>query len=201
MYYTVTKEAVNALMSMPGEISGSVLRKDKQFIVSRGGSKKVAQAEEEMVDMGHFFRYKDIKSSVFYPWGKRVVSLLAIATAFNMDQDRVREIGEASTEISSLKAIFNRYFKNTEQLLQEVCQDWRKNNTVGRVELKEFDAIKKRAVVALYNLDFHPIFCDYFCGYLTKVAQSSEGRKVTCKEERCYFNGNCDFHEFIIKWE
>ncbi len=200
MYYTVTKEEINNIMGMPGEVSGEVLQNDKRFIIKKGGRRKVVEAEEEMSDYGHSFSYNKIKKKAFYPWGKRVLSLLAISNIFKMEQSMIKNLGKNSVIMPPWVKFKIRYFSSTEQVLENFARNWRKNNTVGRVEIKKIDKEKKQVVVVLYNLDFHPIFCDYFCGYLAKMVEISEGRSVSCQEEKCYFSGDCDFHQFVVKW-
>ncbi len=200
MYYTISKEEVDSIMNMPGEVSGALLKKDQSFIIKKAGKRKVCEVEENMSDFGYSFSYSKINKKYFYPWGNRILSIMAIANVFSMEKEKITEMGRLSTNDSFFKKIINRYFKGTEEVLSSVCRNWRKGNTIGRLELKEFSKKEKRAVVVLYNLDFHPIFCDYFCGYLAGSVEISEGTSVICEEERCYFNGNCDFHEFVIRW-
>ncbi len=200
MYYIIGREETNNIMSMPGEVSGEVLRKDRQYIAKRGGKKKVIEAEEEMADLGHSFSYEKISKKNFYPWGTRVLSLFAIASVFKLEKTKIKELGKKSLNLSTCKKLRYRYLKSTEEVLKELCGNWRKSNTVGRIELKEINEKEKKAVVTLYNLDFHPIFCDYFCGILSKLVETSEGKKADCKETMCYFNGDCDYHQFIITW-
>lgn len=185
---------------MPGEVSGALLKKDMNFIVAQGNRKKIYEVEENMSDFGYSFSYSRIKKKNFYPWGNRILSLMAIASVFNMEREKIEEMGRASVNSSFFKKIVGRYFKNTEQALSDICHNWRRNNTIGRLELKEINKEEKRATVVLYNLDFHSIFCDYFCGYLAGSVELSEKTSVVCKEERCFFHGDCDFHEFLIKW-
>lgn len=185
---------------MPGEVSGNLLKRDESFILRNGGRKKVYEVEDSMSDLGHSFSYSRIKKKNFYPWGNRILSIISIANAFNMEKEKIEQMGRLSVTNSFIVKLITRRFKSTEDVLRNICRNWRKNNTIGRLELKEINNEKKSAVVILYNLNFHGIFCDYFCGYLAGCVEISEGTSAVCKEEKCYFNGNCDFHEFVIKW-
>ncbi len=200
MYYTISNEEAKHIMSMPGEVSGALINKDKNFILKKGGRKKIHEVEENMSDFGYSFSYSKIKEKNFYPWGNRILSIISIASVFNMEKEKIEEMGRMTISDSAFRRIISRYFKKTEDILSDICHNWRKNNTIGRLELKEINKQEKKAVIVLYNLNFHAIFCDYFCGYLAGSVEISEGSSAVCKEENCYFNGNCDFHEFVIRW-
>ncbi len=200
MYYTISKEEVNSIMSMPGEVSGALLKRDERFVLKRGGRKKVYEVEENMSDLGHSFSYGRIKKKNFYPWGNRILSIASIASVFNMEKEKIEQMGRMSVNNSLITKIINSRLKNAEDVLNNICRNWRKNNTIGRLELKEINREEKKAIINLYNLNFHGIFCDYFCGYLAGSVEMKEKSSAVCNEERCYFNGDCDFHEFVIKW-
>ena len=186
------------MMSMPGEVAGVEFKKDEEYILSRGSRKNITEVEENIADFGYSFSYNDIDEKEFYSWGNRIMSLLAVASIFKIEKGNIGDIGRQTVDKSFFSKIKSKYLKSTKQILTEICQDWRKTSTIGRLELKEIN--KKEAVIALYNLDFHPIFCDYFCGYLAEAVSLSEGVEAKCVEENCYFKGDCDFHKFVVKW-
>ncbi len=188
------------MMSVPGEVRGSVLKKDESYILMKEGERKLKEVEKEIKEMGCAFSYKDIKNSSFYPWGERVLSLLAISMVLNMDKEKIKEMGRCAVEDTFFARFFMRYFLSLESVFQKVSRMWRKRNTIGRLEVEEIDKKRRKVVLHLYNLNFHPIFCDYLCGYFSKIGSVAQGKEVTCKEERCYFKGESPFHEFILRW-
>jgi hypothetical protein len=200
MYYNITKEAIDAMMSSPGEIRGLILKKDLEYILQRGGEKKKKSVEEELAEMGDSFFYKDIAKNNFYPWGRRVLSLVAISRVFNMEKENVERMGEMSERKSLLRKLTSRYFFTAEDALQKVVKEWRKNHTIGRLEIIKVDEKEKKAVIRLYNLNFHPIFCDYLVGYFKQVIKNATGEFVKGGEEKCFFKGESFFHEFSFEW-
>ena len=200
MYYNVTREAIDAMMKSPGEVRGTVFKTDEDFIIEKGGRDKIVQVEKELEEMGYPFLYQDMKNMEYYPWGRRVLSLLAISTVFNMDKRSVEDMGRRAPKKSFIVKLFMRHFFTVESTFKKASQMWREHHTIGRIEVVEMDEKERRVVLRLYNLNFHPIFCDYLCGYFAAIAKIVEGKEVTCEEVKCFFKGESFFHEFLLKW-
>ncbi len=201
MYYEANKEAIDAMMSAPGEVRGEVLKIDEHFVLEKGGREKLKQIERELDVMGHPFLYGEIKSKKYYPWGRRALSLLAISRVLGMNKKEVEEMGKAAPKKSFLVNLLTRRFLTVERIFTRSSKMWRKDHTVGRLEVVEADKEAKKVVLRLYNLNFHPVFCDYLCGYFTAIAENGGVTKVSCEEVKCYFKGESLFHEFLLKWE
>ncbi len=200
MYYETNKEEMQAMMNMPGEIRGSTFDTDKKFILKKGGKKKLGEVEGETSEMGHALYYNKTKSKEFYPWGEKVLSLLAISRVFNMDKGKVKEIGNFALQTSFLGKLFTRYLLSTKNTFEREAKIWRKSSTVGRLEVVSVDEKQKTVTIRLYNVNFHPIVCDYLEGYFKAVGQMKKGEVATCEETRCYFKGEDTFHEFLLTW-
>lgn len=200
MYYEISRENLQAIMTAQGEVRGSVLQKDEKFVLQNGGRAKLKAVENEIKEMGYNLSYKDIKKNNFYPWGYRILSLLAISFALKRDSKKMKEMGVVATKKGKLCQLLERKFFDIEKILQRTVKKWRKNNTVGRLEIIEVNKTERIAVVRLYNLNYHLIFCDYFAGELEGLGQNTEGDGLICKETKCYFRGEDFFHEFMLKW-
>ncbi len=201
MYYEVNKEAIDAMMSAPGEVKGRVLKTDESFVLEKGGREKLIQVERELDVIGHPFLYREIKGKKYYPWARRALSLLAISRVFSMSKKEVEEMGKSAPKECFLMNFLTRRFFTIEKIFKRFSKAWRKEHTVGRLEVVEADREAKRIVLRLYNLNFHPVFCDYLCGYFTAIAENGGVAKASCEETKCYFKGESLFHEFLLKWE
>lgn len=200
MHYDVTKEAIDAMMKSPGEVRGTVFKTDESFILEKGGPGKLIEIERELDEMGHPFLYKEIDNMKYYPWGRRVLSLLAISRVLNMDKSKIEEMGRVAPKKSFIVRFFMRHFFTIESTFKKAAEMWREHHTIGRLEVVELSNEEKKAVVRLYNLNFHPIFCDYLCGYFAAIAKMVEGKEVKCEEVKCFFKGESFFHEFLLTW-
>ncbi len=201
MYYEINRETIDAMMNAPGEVKGELFMADRSFILEKGGKEKMKQIEGELETMGYPFSYSEIRNKDYYPWGRKVLSLLAISSVFSMDKKEVEEMGRIALRKSIMERFFIRRFSSTEKTLRKASKRWRRYHTIGRLEVVEVDEGKKKAVLRLYNINFHPIFCDYLCGYFAEVVRMIKGKETTCEEVKCYFKGESFFHEFLLKWE
>ncbi len=200
LHYEITKEAINEMMNAPGEVCGATLKTDKDFILKKGGEEKLKEVEKELEEMGYPFSYKKIENMKFYPWGRRVLSLIAISRVFKMDREKIKEMGMNAPKKSFLVKLFMRYFLTPESTFKKVSSLWRQHHTIGRLEVIRINKEERNTSLRLYNLNFHPIFCDYLCGYFIGIAKMVEGSQVTCEEKKCFFKGESFFHEFFLTW-
>ncbi len=198
MHYSISKDQISSMMNSPGEVRGDALLKDKLFILNRGGEEKLKKIEEELEEMGYPFSYNKIIARKFYPWIIRILSLLAISRIFNMNGSEIKKMGKLSYKKHFLSFINN--FSGLEKNVKTVSKNWRKKNTIGRIDVKTVNEKERYLVVRLYNLHFHPIYCDYFLGYLEGALETFKNIKVESKETKCYFKGDDFFHEFLLKW-
>ncbi len=200
MYYRIIQEEVDAMMSSYGEARGAVFKTDENYILKKGGAEKLRDVENELTGMGYPFLYKDVKNMDYYPWGMRVLSLLAISIVFNMDKNAIGKMGMVAPKKSFIVRFFMKNFFTIESAFEKASELWRKHHTIGRIEVVEANKKEKKVIVRLYNLHFHPIFCDYLCGYFSAIGKIVEGVNVNCRETNCFFKGESAFHEFLLTW-
>lgn len=198
MHYEINKETLDAIMAMPGDVKGTVLKEDENFILQGGGKSKLEGVEKEIKEMGHPFVYREIKSNDFYPWGRKIISLLAISRVFNMDRQKVKEMGSSAFKKTFWEKTFMKYVLPPKKIVEKEIKNWRKYHTIGRLEV--VDVKEKTISIRLYNLNYHPIFCDYLAGRFQALIQAIKGEDGKCEEVKCYFKGEDPFHEFLLKW-
>ncbi len=195
----MTKEAIDEMLNSPGEVRGKVIRADESFILEKGGEEKLEQVQKELEDMSSPFSYREVKNEKFYPCGKKVLSLLAISRVFNMDKRKVKEMGEFSFVRPPLFYLFVKLF-GVKSVLKKILKKWRRNYTIGRLEIEGINERKREVIFRLYNFNLHPVFCDYMCGYLEGVGKAMGKNEASCRETECYFKGESFFHQFVLKW-
>ena len=200
MGYDINQEETLKIIHTEGEARGAVLKTDKNFILKKGGEEKLKEVEKELEKMGYPLSYDEIQTMSFYPFGVRVISLLAIAKIFNLDSEGVREIGAMAPKSSVLIRIFTKYFLSVEQTLNRVGEIWEKHSTVGKAEAKEVNEKEGYAIFHFSNLKFHPIYCIYLSGYLSGIISMTVSKKVSVEETRCSFRGG-EVHEFKATWD
>jgi predicted hydrocarbon binding protein len=200
MEYNISQEEALKIIHVEGEARGVVFKTDKNFILKKGGEEKLKEVEKELEKMGYPLLYNDIETMNFYPFGVRVLSLLAIAKVFNLDSEGVKEIGVMAPKASVLIRVFTKYFLSVEQTLKKVGEIWEKHSTVGKAEAQEVNGKEGYAIFHFSNLNFHPIYCVYMSGYLSGIITMAVSKEVNIEETRCSFRGG-EVHEFKATWE
>ena len=202
MNNTISKETINNLMKIKGEVRGVVLKTDEEYILKEKGKAGLEKVEQRLKELGHPIKYEEIKTMDFYPVGLRVLSLLAIREVFNFSDEEIRKIGIFATKMSLIIRLFTKYFLSMRRVvMKESPKMWDKHWTVGKLVPVELNEKQKYAVIRVEGFDLHPIYCIYLEGYFTGIVQMLvKLPKVDAKETKCSFKGE-PYHEFLIKWQ
>ncbi len=200
MTYIVNEEEVAKIKALEGEVRGVALKTDEFYVLKNKGEEGLKKVEEALQGFGVEIDYKTIERMNYYPISLRIFSLLAIAKAFEYGKEEVEEMGKRAPRVSFLIKFFAKYFMSSDKTLEKVDDLWKKHYTKGRVEAGEIDEAKGVAVFRIYDADFHPIFCDYLCGYFVTIIAMVIGKEAYSKEEKCTFNGD-DCHEIRLTFE
>ncbi len=198
--FQLNKEIADKIMSSEGEVKGVVFKTDERFIISKGGEEKVKEVEDEIKSLGYSIDYSSVGTMNFYPIGLRILSLLAIAKVFEMNEEDVRKMGSFAPKFSLVIKFFIQYFISIEKTLSQVSEIWKKHYTKGSVVPLEINEKEKKTSVKLEGLNIHPIFCFYLMGYFSKITEIIVKSPVEVKETECAFKDNVNSHVFFLKW-
>ena len=199
----ITKEEIEKLMNIKGQTRGVVLRTDMEFVLKEKGEEGLKKVEDNLKEIGHPIKYREIKSMEFYPVGLRALSLLVIKESLDFNDEKIKEMGWMATKTSLIIKLFVRYFLSIERVFfKEAPKIWRKHWTVGELIPVELNEEKKHAVLRLKNFNLHPLYCSaylsgYFAGILQMLVKSS---KIDCQEIKCALKGD-EYHEYLLKWQ
>ncbi len=190
---------MEGLLNKEGEVRGVVFKTDRKYIMKHAGEEGLRKVQEELEKLSCSFDYKEEADNMsFYPISMRVFSLVAISKAFDLGKEDIREMGFNAPKFSFLLKFFMRYFTSPEKIMKKAGDMWEEHYTVGTLKAeKGGDENSLRAY--LYDVDLHPILCDYLSGYFSSVLAMGVGKEVKCEEVKCIHNGE-DHHEFLFKW-
>ena len=175
------------------------LRVDWDFIIEKKGKQGLKKIEDKMEKLGYPLKHKDIKPMAFYPIGMAVISLLLIQETFNFNKKDIEEWGYAAVKFSFFVKIFMKYFGSLKSISSQVSNIWRKHYTIGDLEMPDFSKEKRYVILRLKNFKLHPIFCNIYLGYFSRVTKMVIKQPAKCKETKCMFKGD-PYHEFLITW-
>jgi len=200
MYFNLSKKEAEEIMKTEGEVRGVVFKTDEKFILYKGGEEKLKEVEKELEILGFPFKYAESKNMNFYPIGMRVLSILAIAKVFNLNENQVKnEIGLNAPKMSFIIKIFAQHLFSIEKTFNQVSKLWSRHYSIGELVPIKLDEKNKEIILELRNFKIHPILCYYLLGYFNKITEIVVKSPVDIKEIECEFKNNYK-HVFLIKW-
>lgn len=195
----ISKEKIDSLMKLEGEVRGAGMKSYAEFILKEEGKEGLAKLQELMAKLGYPIKYQDMRAMEFFPIGLEALTLLAIKRLFDYDDKKFQEIGELGTKLSIIIRLFMKYFVSPPKLLKEAANMWRKGATVGDFKVVEYNKNKKYLILRLENFRLHPLHCQVIKGYLSGALQMILKGKATAEETKCIYQDD-DYHEFLVKW-
>lgn len=194
----LTKEKAQEIMKTPGEVRGVCLKVDMDFLKKEKGEDGLRRLEKELENLGYPFEYKNIKIGDFYPVGQDIIDMWVIWQIFDFDNEKMRQMGYEAPKFSIfLKLIMQ--FTSLSSTLSEAPRMFREHFTIGELEVINIKEKERIVVVAIKDLNLHPVFCLSLEGYFSRLTEMIVKTKVNCREVRCTFLGD-DCHEYLLQW-
>ncbi len=200
MDHKITKEEIERVKNIKGDVRGAVFKTDKDFILKEGGEEKLKEVEERISSFGHSLKYNEVGEMEFYPFTLRVFSIIAIKEVFDFDESQIKEMGKKAPKVSFVIKFFTKYFLSPEKTLSKIEEIWAKHSTTGKVKAKEINEKEGFAIFSFSENEFHPLYCKYLSGYLEGAISMALQKNVIVEELSCGYS-NSGIHEFKAKWE
>ncbi len=195
----LSKEELQELSNIKGEIRGVSLQDDGKFVLSQVGQEGLKRLEEEMAILGYPIKYGEIKPMDFYPLSLDVANVIVMQRLFNFSDEKFQELGSFLAKTSLILRLFMKYFVSLKRMAKEAPGIWKKNYTAGDLKITGLDEINKNLTLRVENFKLHPIYCQILIGYFSSVIQMIARNKPTCQEAKCMFSGD-PYHEFYFRW-
>ncbi len=197
----LSQKEARGLMKIPGNVKGSVILADIDYVKIKGGEEAVKKLKKRMKEIGIEFELEKVKPMEMYPEAISVIIVLLAKEILRLDEEGVFDMGKAAVKLSFFIKILTRYFISPKRCFEESPRYWAKHFDFGELEAVEFDEIEKYAVIRIRGYKFHPIMCQYHRGYFLQIAQLVLGEKeVLVEETKCVFR-NDPYHEYVISWK
>jgi len=168
----VSKEELEKLNIVKGEVIGLSLKNDFEFVLEKKGKEGLKRVEKEMARLGYPLKYKELKKFQWYP-EKMNLLLLVMQRVFNWDDETMREAGRFGAKISSISRIMIKYFVSMEKLIKVVGKYWRNYHTTGNLVPIEVNKKERYALIELRDFTAgYPVHCRYLEGYFWQKSKS-----------------------------
>ncbi len=196
----ISKEELEELMKVKGEVRGMPLKNEAEFIVKEEGEEGLKKLEDTMASLGYPMKYRAIRGMDFYPLGLLSINLLAIKRLFNYDDEKFQAMGRFEAKLSLIIRLFLKYFVSLDKTLREIPKMWKRYYTVGNLTIVEYNEKEKYLIVRIEGLPFHPLYCQINKGFGASIIQMVVGGDVTCEEIKCVHKGD-EYHEFLFRFK
>lgn len=199
MEQIISKEEVNELMKLKGQIRGAAIKEIIKYILKEEGEDGLGKLEDAMEKIGYSIKGRNIKAMKFYPLGLEASTLVAVKRLFNYDDKKFQDLGRFAGKFSIIIRLFMGYLVSLDKIAKETPKMWRKYFTIGDFNMVEINKEGKYVILRIENYYLHPIHCQILIGYLSSILQIVVKSPVTGEETKCTFQGD-EYHEYLLKW-
>lgn len=198
-----SQKEIQDILQREGEIRGAAFESIADYIVKQKGEEGLKHVEERVRSWGaKDFSIKNIKEVAWYPIGQAALFVLASMEVFSWDNNEIRKMGENAPKVSVVVKLFFKLFTDIKKLAQQIPLFWKKNYTVGWIEVAKIDENKKEMILKYHDCYFHPALCHFLEGYAEKTLQFTrpQGSILTVKEIECSFDSHKNCEVFQVNW-
>lgn len=195
----ISKEEIDILEKIEGEVIGSSLMTYLAFILKEEKEEGLKKVEDAMEKLGYKIRHKEINPRTFYPLRLGIILLVVIVKLFGYEEKKLNEMGQFQAKSSPMIRFLLRYFVSVKKFAEAIPKMWRRYFTVGEIEVPEYNEEKKYGVLRIKNFHIHPFICQTGAGYFSEILKMLVGKEVTYKETKCVHKGD-EYHEYLLKW-
>jgi len=200
----ISKEELDKIMSVKGELKGLALKNYGSFIIKEEGEEGLKKIEDAMKSIGCPIQYNKLKAMSFYPLWWSVATFLLIKRIFDYDEQKFQEMGKFCFKFPNIMRIWAKYLISLNRAVKSAPMMHRMYFNVGDFTVPDYSEEKKYIVIRLknfppYPIDFPRIYCSFLVGYYSSIVQVVTGTNTTGKETKCVYWGD-DYHEFLMKW-
>ncbi len=193
------KKEIEKLKKIKGEVRGMALKGDGEYILKEKGKEGVERIERELKEAGFPLEFKKMKAMHFYPLSTDAAAVTLMNKIFEWKKEEMIELGSFLSKSSLVLRVFMKHFTSIEKVVEKASEMWRKNYTVGDLEVEKFNKKEGKLVVNIKNFKATPLYCPIFQGYLESVTQMVLSRQAKCEETKCIFKKD-PYCEFTIDW-
>lgn len=197
----LTKEEVQRIAKINGNVHGSILKAYYQFIIDNIGDDGAKKVEKRLKELGLKITFKDAFTFKWYPKAYSSLICIAFLEIAGWDEKDAFKVGYAAPAYSLLTKILMKYF-STERILQNANFYWRKHFDFGEMKCVEYDKEKRYAILRLYGFKkYHQTVYIYILGYLTRLIEmTTKSKNVKVKQIKSLFSGD-SYDEFKVEWK
>ncbi len=195
----ISKQELEELKKIEGEVRGAALKDDARFILKEKGGEGLKKLEEAMAKFGFPIKYKKLKEMGFYPLKVDVLSVLLIKRLFGFSDKEIQEMGKFEAQSSFVLRLFLKYFASVETIAKKGPGIWKKYYNRGNLKIAELNKEKRYLVLTIEDFDLPSFYYQPLMGYFAGVLQMIVKKPVVCRERKCT-DSKIICREFLLEW-
>lgn len=164
----VSKQDLEEIKKMKGQIIGSSLKTDREFILERKGKGGLEKVEREMAKLGYPLKYEEIENYQWYPVQLDPLFLSVSQRTFNWDDKVMWEWGRWGAKTHFIVKLMIRYFISKEIIAKSANKFWRKYYTRGTLDFK-LSKKENSGIVTIRDFITCPAQYRYLEGYFFQI--------------------------------
>ncbi len=200
----ISTQELNRIKKIKGEVRGTTFKNDFACVKKEGGKKQLEAVKKRLRELG--CKEKDIiqdNTKVFswYPLWCHVLFFVILNKELGWTEKDIFNIGYHGSRVSLIAKTFPKLMFDLKKAFNKSGIYWKKNFSVGKLELEELDLKNNYGILNLKDFNVHPLECYTIKGYLVGVLDLlGQIKDVKVKETKCVHRGD-DHHQFKLTWK
>lgn len=200
----ISSEQLKKIKKIEGKIRGTTFKNDFDYVRKKGGEKAVRKIRKRLKELGCEDEdiYKErVKLFSWYPLWCHTLFFVILNKEMGWSEDDIFNIGQHGPKVSLVLKVIPKGTLNLKRIFKQANTFWKKNYSIGEIELKDHSLDKKYAIFNLKGFNVHPLECRTIQGYVVGMIDILARKKnVEIEEVKCVHRGN-RIHQFKLTWE
>jgi len=200
----ISKEEVERIKNIKGEVRGLALKNYGRYILQEHKKEGLKKLEETSQALGCPIKYDEIRATSFYPLWWSFLTFAIIKKLFNYDEEKFQEMGRFCFKLPNLLRLWLQYLMSLDKAAESAPKMYKTMLTAGKLTVPDYSKEQKYVIIRMedypvYPIDTPRIYCNFLIGYYCTAIQIVTGKKVTGEEINCVYKGD-RYHDFMLKW-
>ena len=183
---------------MEGRCKGAIFRGNIEYVIKKHGKLGLQQIKDDMKSKSFHLDLENMKDGHWYPLDSRMRFLKSTAKAFDLDDEKLIELGRSGFNKSTIAQFYLKLAGSPKMIFDISSKVWSHNYDTGRLE-PEFNG-PQGSYFRIFDFDAEQIFFIYLIGYYMAAFEKVNARNVDIQYKKVQRDGQ-DCHEYLIKWE
>lgn len=195
------KQETKELRKLPGQQRAEHVKYYYNYVKRNYGEKGLKKVMDTLkkldFDLGDVSQYRDTE---WVPEDLAHVFFITAARVLDWDDQEVYDMGRAIVPKSTVTKVFLKFFSTIDKSLEKGVDQWRKNFTRGKLEVKDLDKKKREGKFVLRDFKDHRLAYIHFQGFFSRILEIMTGSSKVKVEDPVCLNEKKGDWEWKFHW-